>query len=58
MVVATIIGCILMIISGKKAAKRGESVVKMNQDWHREYDEAAARAGDEKAIKKLQQKQE
>lgn len=47
-----------MIISGKKAAKRGESVVKMNQDWHREYDEAAARAGDEKAIKKLQQKQE
>lgn len=42
MLVATVLTCIGMIISGKRAAKRGESVVKMNQDWHREYNAAAA----------------
>lgn len=31
-----------MIYSGKKAAERGESVVKSNQDWHKQYNEAAA----------------
>lgn len=29
-----------MIISGKRAAKRGESVVKMNEEFHRQYNEA------------------
>lgn len=42
MMVATVIGCIIMIISGKRAAQRGESVTKWNLDWHREYNEAAA----------------
>ncbi|XP_055911878.1 UPF0389 protein CG9231 [Eupeodes corollae] len=36
----TIIGCIVMIYSGKQAAKRGESVAKMNLDWHKEYNKS------------------
>ncbi|XP_065342519.1 UPF0389 protein GA21628 isoform X1 [Cloeon dipterum] len=40
MMVATIIGCIVCIISGKHAASRGESVHKMNLDWHRQYNES------------------
>lgn len=43
MVVATILTCIGMIISGKRAAKRGESVVKMNEEFHRQYNEAEAK---------------
>lgn len=39
---ATVLGCIIMIMSGKKAAKRGESVSKSNLEWHRDYNEAAA----------------
>lgn len=35
---ATILACIAMIISGKRAAKRGESVQKMNVDWHKKQD--------------------
>lgn len=43
MIVATILGCIAMIYSGKQAAERGESVAQMNLDWHKKYnDEAAA----------------
>ncbi|XP_055609394.1 UPF0389 protein CG9231 [Uranotaenia lowii] len=41
MMVATALGCILMIISGKRALERGESVQKMNLDWHKEYNERA-----------------
>lgn len=41
MMVATAIGCIIMIFAGKKAQERGESVQKMNLDWHREYNEKA-----------------
>lgn len=42
MTIATAVGCIIMIISGKRAAKRGESVSQWNIDWHRDYNEAAA----------------
>uniref|UniRef100_A0A182WLK6 Uncharacterized protein n=1 Tax=Anopheles minimus TaxID=112268 RepID=A0A182WLK6_9DIPT len=49
MMIATAIGCIVMVISGKKAQERGESVVKMNLDWHKEYNEKA-RAEDEAAL--------
>jgi hypothetical protein len=31
-----------MIFSGKKAAERGESMSKMNQEWHNEYNRKAA----------------
>ncbi|BES87458.1 Protein of unknown function (DUF1075) [Nesidiocoris tenuis] len=35
MMLATIVGCIVMVYSGKQAAERGESVHKMNLDWHK-----------------------
>lgn len=41
MMLATVVGCIIMIISGKKAQERGDSVQKMNLDWHKEYNEKA-----------------
>lgn len=41
MMIATAIGCIIMVISGKKAQERGESVSQMNLDWHKEYNEKA-----------------
>lgn len=34
--------CIVQVLRGKKAAERGESVVKSNLEWHRQYNEAAA----------------
>lgn len=37
MMAITVLACCLMIWSGKKAAERGESVHKMNLDWHKEY---------------------
>lgn len=39
MMVLTVIGCFIMVISGKNAAERGESVQKMNLDWHKQYNE-------------------
>ncbi|KAL1381576.1 hypothetical protein pipiens_013362 [Culex pipiens pipiens] len=41
MMLATAIGCVIMIMSGKRAQKRGETVQKMNLDWHKEYNEKA-----------------
>lgn len=41
MMLATVIGCIIMIISGKQAQERGDTVQKMNLDWHKEYNEKA-----------------
>lgn len=37
MAVATVVGCILMIWSGKRAAKRGENMANKNLDWHNQY---------------------
>lgn len=39
MIVGTIIACLVTVISGKKAQARGESVVKQNLDWHKEFNE-------------------
>lgn len=39
LMVLTLIGCIFMVRSGKKAAEKGETVQKMNQDWHKQYNE-------------------
>lgn len=39
MMALTAIACLVMVFSGKQAAERGESVQKMNQDWHKEYNE-------------------
>ena len=41
MMVFTVFGCIIMIWSGKKAVENGESVTKMNLEWHKEYKDAA-----------------
>lgn len=40
MMLATAIGCIAMVYSGKQAAKRGESVQKQNLEWHKQIKEA------------------
>lgn len=42
MMIITAIACIGMVVSGKDAAERGESVHKANLDWHAEYNERAA----------------
>jgi hypothetical protein len=39
MMILTVIGCLYMVFSGKQAQERGESVLKMNQDWHKEYND-------------------
>lgn len=39
---ATLIGCFFMIRSGKKAQREGQSVVKMNEEWHRKAREEAS----------------
>ncbi|KAJ8979553.1 hypothetical protein NQ317_017702 [Molorchus minor] len=36
MMLATIIGCIAMVYSGKQAHKKGDSVQKQNLEWHKE----------------------
>ncbi|KAK7075031.1 hypothetical protein SK128_006630 [Halocaridina rubra] len=39
--VATAIACLFMIISGKRAQERGESVTKINLEWHKQINEEA-----------------
>lgn len=41
MMVATVVACIGMVIAGKKAAEAGETITKMNLDWHKEYNDQA-----------------
>lgn len=41
MIAFTVVGCIITVYFGRKAAKRGESIQKMNLEWHREYNEQA-----------------
>ncbi|XP_029656578.1 UPF0389 protein CG9231-like [Octopus sinensis] len=37
MVAVTIVLCIIVMYSGRQAAKRGEGVSKTNMEWHRQY---------------------
>ncbi|XP_053952873.1 UPF0389 protein CG9231 [Anastrepha obliqua] len=39
MMALTVVGCCIMVYSGKQAAKSGDSVVKQNLDWHKKYNE-------------------
>uniref|UniRef100_A0A1L8DUT2 Protein with signal anchor n=1 Tax=Nyssomyia neivai TaxID=330878 RepID=A0A1L8DUT2_9DIPT len=39
MIVATLVGCIIMVYSGKQAAERGDTVSKINRDWHESFKE-------------------
>lgn len=41
MIVATIFGCIIMVISGKAAQGRGDSLTKRNLEWHKQFKEEA-----------------
>lgn len=42
MMIVCVLCCIIQVIRGKRAAKRGESVVNSNLEWHRQYNETAA----------------
>lgn len=47
MMLLTLLGCLAMVWSGKKARARGESVEKMNLRWHeqiQQQEEAAKRS--------------
>ncbi|XP_011214488.1 UPF0389 protein CG9231 [Bactrocera dorsalis] len=44
MIALTVLGCCLMVYSGKQAAKSGDSVVKQNLDWHKKYNEESKKA--------------
>lgn len=50
MMVLTLVGCLAMVWSGKKARERGETVEKQNILWHQrfEQEEAAAAAAAKK----------
>ncbi|XP_032513120.2 UPF0389 protein GA21628 [Danaus plexippus] len=39
LIVLTILASVAAVLSGKAAAKRGESVQQMNIDWHKKYNE-------------------
>lgn len=39
MMLLTVIACIAMVISGKKASEDGESVQQRNLDWHKQYNQ-------------------
>lgn len=43
MIGLTVVGCGIMIYSGKQAAKRGESVTKQNLEWHNQFNQANAK---------------
>lgn len=44
MMVFTALGCVVMIISGKRAAERGITVTKQNLEWHKHFNEDSSNA--------------
>ncbi|XP_067647409.1 UPF0389 protein CG9231 [Eurosta solidaginis] len=44
MIALTILGCCIMVYSGKQAAKSGDSVVKQNLEWHKKYNEESKKS--------------
>ncbi|VVC29579.1 Protein of unknown function DUF1075 [Cinara cedri] len=34
-----IVGCVVMVVTGKRARDRGETIMQRNLDWHQKYDE-------------------
>lgn len=52
MMLMTLLGSLLMIFLGKRAAERGETVTQLNMDWHKEYNEKAKREEEEAAARK------
>lgn len=51
MMVLTAAACLVMVYSGKQAAERGDSVQKMNLDWHKEYNDKSRAEAVEAKIK-------
>ncbi|XP_063611486.1 UPF0389 protein CG9231-like [Penaeus indicus] len=47
--VATLLGCVYMIWSGKKAHREGQSLLNMNLEWHRKVNEEAKLAKEKEA---------
>lgn len=39
MMVLTVIGCVAMVISGKAAQGRGETLTRKNLEWHKKFNE-------------------
>lgn len=37
--VLILVGCVIMIVSGKRARERGETIMQRNLDWHQKYAE-------------------
>ncbi|CAH0557105.1 unnamed protein product [Brassicogethes aeneus] len=48
MIVGTAVGCLIMVYSGKNAAKRGESVQQQNLEWHKSVKEEEERVKNQK----------
>lgn len=34
-----LLGCVVMVITGKRARDRGETIMQRNLDWHQKYSE-------------------
>ncbi|EDW49796.1 UPF0389 protein CG9231 [Drosophila sechellia] len=51
MIALTAVGCAIMVYSGKQAAKQGESVTKMNLEWHKQFKESQQSVGSAPAAK-------
>lgn len=34
-----LLGCVVMIVTGKKARERGDTLMQRNLDWHQKYSE-------------------
>lgn len=48
MMLATAFACLIVVISGKAAHQRGESVQQANMEWHRRINEMAQETKSEK----------
>jgi len=34
-----LMGCVMMVVTGKRARNRGETIMQRNLDWHQKYTE-------------------
>lgn len=52
LMVLSLVGCIIMVRSGKKAAEEGETLMKQNLDWHKKYNEEVNMKEESSLVKK------
>lgn len=43
-----LVGCVVMVVTGKRARDRGESIMQRNLDWHQRYSD-----GKEEEVKNI-----